>query len=634
MFFFAGCADSTGTPGLAPDSATVVLHYIERPVGTEEFAIEVTDSGYALRSHTAFVERGSSGDLVASLELDEGARPTDFTARGRTYRFVEVDVHAAAQGSRVEVQDLGQNTVVDVAGPYFLARGWAPLSARAALIASWEASGRPHGMRLIPGGSQDSILVEFRGVDTVWVGGRPVVLQRYSVDGVVWGKEAVWLDQAGRFAAALTRIHILPLEGVRKDLLEALPQLQAVAIRDRMGDLADMSAAARPMVAGDFALVGVRVVDGSGAAQVDDATVVVRGDRIVDVGPRDRVTVPEGVAPLDAGGLTVVPGLWDMHGHVGQIEWAQAYLAVGVTTVRDMGGERRFLTAFRDAVDQGRALGPRMVLAGLVDGSDSLSFGMVTASTPEEGRAVVDSYHDEGFRQMKLYSRLRPEVVAAITSRAHQLGMTVTGHIPSALTLQEAIVAGMDQVAHMPFRGDERQVRADLAVLAEAGTVVDPTLVWSELLGRSRETPIADFEPGIRRVAGPMAANYRGAASDATPSEAAERLRTNLARVAAMRDAGVRIVAGTDGAVPGFSLLRELELYVAAGLTPMQALQAATVVPARALGMAEEVGTVEVGKRADLLVLEGNPLTDISKLRRGRWVVVGGRVFDMDGFRR
>jgi imidazolonepropionase-like amidohydrolase len=420
---------------------------------------------------------------------------------------------------------------------------------------------------------------------------------------------------------------------VRKELVEALPQLQAVAIRDRMADLADLSAAVRPVVAGDFALVGVRVVDGTGAAPLEDATVVVRGDRIAAVGPRDQVTVPEGVEPLDAAGLTVVAGLWDMHGHVSQIEWGQAYLAAGVTTVRDMGGERRFLTAFRDAVDEDRALGPRMVLAGIVDGNDSLSFGMVTASTPAEGRAVVDGYHDEGFRQMKLYSRLRPEVVAAITARAHELGMTVTGHVPSALTLQEAVAAGMDEVAHMPLRGQDREVMADLAVLAEAGTVVDPTQVWGELLGRSRATPIADFEPGIRAVAGPMAANYQGATSDASPGEVRERLRANLARVKAMWDAGVPIVAGTDGAVPGVSLLRELELYVAAGLTPTQALQAATVVPARALGMADEVGTVEVGKRADLLVLEGDPLTDISNLRLGRWVVVRGRVFDMDEFR-
>jgi imidazolonepropionase-like amidohydrolase len=131
-----------------------------------------------------------------------------------------------------------------------------------------------------------------------------------------------------------------------------------------------------------------------------------------------------------------------------------------------------------------------------------------------------------------------------------------------------------------------------------------------------------------------MAANYQGAASDATPGAAGERLRTNLARVKALWDAGVPIVAGTDGAVPGVSLLRELELYVAAGLTPMQALQTATLVPARALAMADEVGTVEAGKRADLLVLEGDPLTDISNVRRGRWVVVGGRIFDMAGFRR
>ena len=158
-------------------------------------------------------------------------------------------------------------------------------------------------------------------------------------------------------------------------------------------------------------------------------------------------------------------------------------------------------------------------------------------------------------------------------------------------------------------------------------------MVWGELLGRSAETAIASFEPGIDTVAAPLMLNYQTASSNRDEASAADRLRDRLALVKAVHDAGVPIVAGTDGAVPGYSVLRELELYVAAGLTPMEAIQAATSVPARVMGLDDWVGTVLPGKRADLLIVEGDPLQDISNLRRSRWVVAGGRMYQTSALR-
>jgi imidazolonepropionase-like amidohydrolase len=271
-----------------------------------------------------------------------------------------------------------------------------------------------------------------------------------------------------------------------------------------------------------------------------------------------------------------------------------------------------------------------MFLAGLVDGDVPEAFGAVTAATPEEGVAVVDRYHAAGFEQMKLYTLLQPAVVSAVIARAHQLGMTVTGHVPTSLGIKRAVEAGMDHVAHMPVSGDPRSpaVREVIDLLAQRHTVVDPTLPWNELLGRATATPIESFEPGILHAPQPLVFNYRSVRNDVDSATARERLGRQEAIVKALHDAGVPIVAGTDGALPGYSLLRSLELYVEAGLSPMEAIQTATLVPARSMRVEADTGTVEVGKRADLLILDANPLIDISNIRKSRWVVANGRMYE------
>ena len=329
---------------------------------------------------------------------------------------------------------------------------------------------------------------------------------------------------------------------------------------------------------------------------------------------------------VDARGSTVIPGLWDMHAHASQIEWGPAYRAAGVTTIRDMGGEERFLLALRSTLASPESTGPRVLLAGLVDGDDSAAFGALTAATPEEGRAVVERYHAAGFVQMKLYSMLQPDVVQAIVERAHALGMTVTGHVPRSLGIVRAIDAGMDQVAHMPVAGDpaSAEVRDVIARLAAHRVVVDPTLPWNELLGRARTTDIASFEAGFEHAPPALAASYRTASSNASPAAVHASQRAQFAVIRAMHEAGVPLVAGTDGALPGYSLLRSIELFVEAGFTPMEALQSATIVPARAMGEGDERGTLEVGKHADFVVLDANPLDDIANIRHTRWVARDG----------
>jgi imidazolonepropionase-like amidohydrolase len=295
-----------------------------------------------------------------------------------------------------------------------------------------------------------------------------------------------------------------------------------------------------------------------------------------------------------------------------------------------MGNEIGFIVPFRDAIRNGRAIGPRILLAGLIDGGGPNAFGAVNVTTPDEGRAAVQRYHQLGFEQMKLYDLLKPDVVGAITAEAHKLGMTVTGHVPRSLGLLASVDSGMDQIAHLPIRGEagSDSVKRVIDFLRAHGTVIDPTASWGELLGHSTSEPVEAFQPGVNRLPPALYQRIsRMGRADTNVTGVHQRLARSLAIIKELHDAGVPVVAGTDEGVPAFSVYREIELYVQAGFTPMEALRAATAVPAKAMRMDGESGTLEIGKRADLVVLDANPLDNISNVRTVSMVMAKGALY-------
>ncbi|HTJ24157.1 MAG TPA: amidohydrolase family protein [Gemmatimonadaceae bacterium] len=618
------------------DSATIRLHLLGHAIGREHYAIRTEGGALALTDTFAFTDRGGRVELASSLRYTTTFEPLHLHSAGRTYRFVNVDADVVIDGRRAIVRNLGDSTTAPAPNASFTIASYAPLEIQALLVRYWESHGRPKSIRSIPGDSVAAVSIEDLGTARLNLAARQsIALRRYAIDGVAWGREILYLDSGSRFAAIVTRANLLPLEGLREDLATSHPtmldSLEADATRAELAAAARTSATVPAAAGGSFALVGARIIDGTTRPPIEDGTVLVRGGRIAAVGQRQSVPVPAGVKSIDARGKTIIPGLWDMHAHVALPEWGPQYLGVGVTTVRDMGGEKSFLIALREAIRSGRVLGPRLLLAGLVDGSGPGAFGTVYADTPEQGRSVVDAYHAAGFQQMKLYTLITPEVAGSIIRRAHELGMTVTGHVPRAMTLESMVDSGADNVAHLPVRGDASTdaVKQQIQMLAAKHIVVDPTVSWNELLGHSSQTPLVAFQPGFSGAPWPLRSSY-GSVRNAADSAAANRsLQAQLALIKAMHSAGVTIVAGTDYGLPGFSLLRELELYVEAGFTPLEAIRAATAVPAGVMGLSGEAGTIEAGKRADLVVLDGDPTTDIHQLRSGRWVVAGGRMLEM-----
>jgi len=298
----------------------------------------------------------------------------------------------------------------------------------------------------------------------------------------------------------------------------------------------------------------------------------------------------------------------------------------------------------------------------LIDGKTAGAVGPIRVDNPAEARAAVQQFKRKRFDQIKVYNSVRPELVRIIAAEAHRLGMTVTGHVPSGMNAFEAVDAGMDQINHFSFvplvmisvaekerlekanagdflltlsnvtnsvRLNSVEARRAMEFFKEHGVTLDPTFAGFELFVHNKGEPIETFEPGIAKVPPELASqiNLMG-----MPAERAgihqQAFASGLSILGAMHKAGVRIVAGTDQMVPGHSLHRELELYVKAGFSPIEAIRAATIIPAQTMNLQREAGTIEPGKRADIILVDGNPIENISNIRKVSAVVARGRLYN------
>ncbi len=508
----------------------------------------------------------------------------------------------------------------------------------------WLAHGKPAALPMLRANpSATPIRIALVGHDSIKVQNRTVVLDRYTVDNLMFGREILWMNAQGDLAAAATFAGGLPMEAVRTEYESALAQIYQSGVKQEMANLAAIGRQVPPERAGTFAIAGATLVDATGAPPVEDSVVIVRDGRIAAAGPRGKVKIPAGMAVVDAKGKTLLPGLWEMHIHFSGVEFGPALLAAGVTTARDCGGEFDYLVAQRDAIEKRAAVGPRLLLAGLVDAGGLKAFGHVTAETPEEGRAVVQRYHAAGFQQIKLYTFLAPDVIRAIAEEAHRLGMTVTGHVPQVFNAFQGVEAGMDQINHLnyvttvmrapgggrgPIDVDSEAAEKAIQFFKDHHTVIDPTAGWGEMASHSKEVDVASFEPGIARAPFVLDAKFRGMGGNTSAEQMRTRMAQTVAAIGALHKAGVIIVPGSDTGLVGYGLLRELELYVQAGMTPLEAIRCATIVSARAMNLDRDSGTVEPGKRADLILVDGNPLANISDLRKVSRVVANGRLYD------
>ncbi len=327
-----------------------------------------------------------------------------------------------------------------------------------------------------------------------------------------------------------------------------------------------------------------------------------------------------------------------------------------ITTIRDNGNEIEFATAFRDAIALKGALGPDILLAGMTDGAGIRGNGVIRATTPTEAREVVALYHEKGYQQIKIYTAVEPDIVKVLSEEAHQRGMTVTGHVPRAVgNTIAAVESGMDQLSHsglflsvlFPDKKtselgrnylDENEVSPDqinkaIAFLLKHKTVLDPTIALKIIRNVPWGTPVETVEPDAGRMAYELfeGKRFRSGVSPARAEKAKAGYTREMKIIGDFYRAGVPIVAGTDNVVPVFSLYLEIETYQKLGkLTPLEAIKTATIIPARAMGLDSETGTLEIGKEADIAILDKNPLLNINHIRTVSAVITNGNYYESE----
>ena len=427
-----------------------------------------------------------------------------------------------------------------------------------------------------------------------------------------------------------------------------------------------------------LAITGVTVIDGTGRSPRRGATVLIEGSRIAAVGAARDITVPSSAIVVDGRGKYLIPGLCDVHVHLWHGDSAASqFPAHGVTCVRDMGTPSAEITRLRHGIADGTILGPRIIAAAGPWLSATVWQGRTELARVVDGApaatAAVESLSHAGSDFIKVMTDVpRPAFVAAF-AEARKRGLRVAGHLPNGLDLGEAIEHGLNSVEHLfqlrlAFSAREHELRPRLLaalaagdratltrlnaealssysaekqtevlrLLAERGVFLTPTLVahqWASVLGDSNfaaDARLASVPDSLRRAW----AVQRPAARISTEASAAARqsYAQQESLVVAMRRAGVRLMTGTDAGdayrYNGSSLHDELMLLVRAGLTPMEAIESATRIPAEYLGVADSLGTIEPGKVADLVLLDANPLERIENVRAISAVVLRGRLLD------
>lgn len=416
----------------------------------------------------------------------------------------------------------------------------------------------------------------------------------------------------------------------------------------------------------------VTVIDTAGGPAQAHRSIFVRGDRVVDIVPSEQLKRIDIAAAtwVDGRGKFLIPGLWDMHVHMVFGDWfprgkevtLPLFVANGITGVRDMGGELEVLEQWRKEISAGTLIGPRMVISGpMLDGPQPRFPSSIAIKTPEDGRRAVDDLKRRGADFIKLQSLIPREAVFAIAEEARKQGISFVGHVPDSVRASEASNAGQKSFEHLIgiFEGsspledqfikgpksigqflssyDPARAAALFALLAKNQTWQCPTLVWERggnLIDQTdfAHDPRAKYAPATwkdvtwKRFTEQIVHEFN-------TDDLATRKRfveKELEVVNAMHRAGIPFLAGTDTPpgvyiFPGFSLHEELQRFVAAGFTPMEALQTATLNPAKFLGMEDRLGTIEKGKLADLVLLDANPLEDIRNTQKIAAVVVNGR---------
>ena len=600
-----------------------------------------------------FNDRGRGPKTYSAYRLGKNGVPEKIETTGNDYMKHAVDEHFAVSGGRAQWKSSSEDESRSYGGQFFSSLNGAP-EELAMLARAMLANGGK--LALLPSGEPS--IQKVREMKVVGSSG-DANATLYAITGLDLTPTYLWLDDKQQlFAEGSTWFIVIKpgFEKVATDLVKA----QEEADRARASQLVK-TAVTKPK---DQLLISdVSVFDSKSGMIVPHQDVTAIRNRIAQVAEHRAAQPQKNVSQvvIDGSGKVLVPGLWDMHQHFSGAD-PLLDIATGVTTGRDMANDIDYLTALRKRIDTGEEIGPRIIPAGFIDSPGPFQGPTkILADNARQARDYVAMYQKLGYPQIKIYSSLKPEIVPEVIDEAHKRGMRVSGHIPANMTAEQCIRLGQDEIQHMNFiflnfmpdvketRNPGRfiepgkraaaldlnsqAVRDFVQLMKDRHIVLDPTMTawegtYTDRPGQMSQT----FAAVADRLPAQVQRGFK-AAGEALPvtAETDKLYRDSYDKFKAMlkllHDSGVTIVPGTDN-FAGFAYQRELEIYVESGIPPAEVLKIATLGSAKVMSKDKELGSIEAGKLADMVLIDGDPTQNISDVRKVRTVIKDGNVYD------
>lgn len=601
--------------------------------------------------HYEYNDRGRGPLVVVNLKTAGDGTVIERTAKGHDYFKASIEEFYSSAGGVAQWKNHIEDDKKQFNGKVL----YSPLNgvpAEIELTLKSLLKAPNHQLDVVPSGKLKATHVKNHSTK---LDGLTIELELYSFSGSGGPPNYIWFTPAKEYFATISGWSSTILEG-HKDLIAELKALQ-----DELEEEYFLQQAKKltEVPTEPVAIKNVNVLDVVSGKLVKGQTVIIHNGKISGIGNAKKISVPSTAIVIDGANKTLMPGLWDNHVHY-DISQGLYHLAAGVTNVKDMGNSLD-LPETKKQVDKGDLLGPDIsVMSGFIDfaGPFAGPTGKIV-NTLDEGLAAVDFYAGKGYQQVKLYSSIPVDWVKPLSERAHQKNLKVVGHIPSFMTAERAVNDGYDQIIHinmvmLNFLGDtldtrsmgrftkvgERAAKVDIegtdskrfiALLKEKNIVVDPTVGVFEGMFANKPGELAK---GYSSIIGMFPAEFKrsfyyGGLPGVKEHEAEYNASMDKMKkmVKLLHQNGITIVPGTDD-FPGFALHHELELYSQSGIPNADVLRSATITSAKVAGKDKELGTVEVGKTANLILIDGDPLKDISAVRRVELTLKQGNIYD------
>lgn len=615
--------------------------------GTNVGHLDVVRSGDTVRIDYDYKNNGRGPTMKEELKLDPKGMPVSWKITGNsTFGNAINESFTMQRGTARWTDSTGSGTARPKGQAIYVAQEGSPWAAglyARALLADDDRS-----IPALPGGALS--LAELEKVQVTGTSGAMSVTA-YALSGNDLDPSYFLLDDKGALFAAISPRAVFVRKGFEGEDI----RLRDLAVKYSTERFVKMQAKAANTYKAPVRITNVRVFDPVAMKLTEPKSVLVSGRHISAVLPANSPATP-GEVTIDGEGGTLVPGLYEMHGHIGQ-EDAMLNVLAGITSVRDMGNEIDVLDGLIERIDSGVLAGPRIIKSGFIEGKSPFSSNNgILVNSQQEAIDAARFYAARDYQAIKIYNSMNPEWIPALVKEAKALGLHVMGHVPAFTNADAMIAAGYDEMTHInqvmlgwvlepgedtrtllrltalkrlpALDLNSGRVNATIRAMVDSKVTIDPTFAIHESLLLSRNGVInpgmadyVDHMPvGVQRSAKQAWANISGAADDKAYRGAFDQVAATIRK---MHESGIFLLPGTDMG-GSFTYHRELELYQKAGMTPAQILRRATYDMAQYLKQDQSLGSIEKGKYADFFLIQGDPTRDLKAIKAIRLVARDG----------